>query len=103
MTPCTASLEWTDPCKCAAVLRIHEEPYCELGDPYVWSCSLFVEKDRVILKGALVAPSLSGVKAIVKALNAQGIEEVFWERHKDGQVKQVRVSRRREDGKGGGM
>ena len=82
-----ATLEWL--CDCSAVLRLHPGADSRLGDPYIWSCFVHKVGDEAIFKGALAAPPLSALPAILVALQANGFSRRRHERIKGGPARVV--------------
>ena len=81
-------------CEHSACLRGYREPLTEWHDPYVWACTLFRHSNRVELIGVvhMTETCIELYRAIVKALNAEGIYEVWMERvDEDKKIRLVRM------------
>ncbi len=67
---CSCSVEML--CEHAGILRVHETPDGELGDPYKWCCTFVVKGDYAVIKGLASTPDKAGVAAINRALKRAG-------------------------------
>ena len=72
------------------VIRIFDDGK-KYGDAFEWSCFVIVNGEKAKIIGVDKPVKMEYRRLIREKLHEIGVNEAYWERHSNGEIKQIRV------------